>query len=461
MSERVFRQQDKTMTQLASAPATTNQPAWLDELRRAAAGRFHADGFPSATSAPAVVEEWRYTNTSAIAKTQYSAGASSPAAEDVARGFTFGKDVAAELVFVNGVYCPALSRVVKLPVGAAVCTLAEALRKDAGRVEKYLARHADIESNPFVAMNTANLSDGAFVFVPRGVTVEGVIHLLFVGHSGGATVAAQPRTLIVVEENAEVALVESYCGDRDASGVYFTNAVTEIIAGADSRIDHNKLQMESLAAQHIATMQVELGRSARFVSHSTTIGAKLTRNDLNVTLAGRHADATLNGLVILQGHQHCDNHTLLNHQQPDCPSHELYKHVLDDSSSAVFKGKIFVAQPAQKTDSKQTSKTLLLSDNASMNSMPALEIYADDVKCTHGSTTGPVDEDMVFYLRSRGVGVETARHLLTYAFAADVSRRIKIEPVRARIESFMAASHGLPQDLRITHLTDHDDAVAN
>jgi Fe-S cluster assembly protein SufD len=328
-------------------------------------------------------------------------------------------------------------------------------------VERYLARHADIESNPFVAMNTASLADGAYVYLPRGVTVEGVIHLLFVGHGGGQPVVVQPRTLVVLEENSEAVIVESYCGDRDAPGVYLTNAVTEIIAAADSRIDHNKLQMESLAAQHIATMQVSLGKGAKFVSHSTTLGGKLTRNDLNVTLAGQYADATLNGLVILQGNQHCDNHTLLNHQQPDCPSHELYKHVLDDQSSAVFKGKIFVAQVAQKTDSKQTSKTLLLSDNATMNSMPALEIYADDVKCTHGSTTGPVDEDMVFYLRSRGVGADAAKHLLTYAFAADVTRRIKVEAVRARIESFMAARHGLPQDLRITHLTDHDDAVAN
>jgi Fe-S cluster assembly protein SufD len=178
----------------------------------------------------------------------------------------------------------------------------------------------------------------------------------------------------------------------------------------------------------------------------------VTRNDLNCVLAGEGAEATLNGLVIIGGEQHCDNHTLLDHAAPNCPSHELYKHVLSDKATGVFKGKILVRQVAQKTNSKQTSKSLLLSDDAAMNSQPALEIYADDVKCTHGSTVGPVDEDMMFYLRTRGVGLEEARHLLTYAFAADITRRIKIEPVRRRLEDYMAARAGLPQDLRITDL---------
>src|SRR5581483_5837995 len=173
------------------------------------------------------------------------------------------------------------------------------------------------------------------------------------------------------------------------------------------------------------------------------------------------ADATLNGLVVLRNNEHCDNHTLLDHAAPRCPSHELFKHVLGGSSSCVFKGKILVRQIAQKTDSKQTSKSLLLSDDARMDSQPALEIYADDVKCTHGSTTGPVDEEQVFYLRSRGVGLEAARHLMTYAFAADVTRRIKVEPVRRRLEDFLAAQHGLPQDLRITDLGAHDEAAVN
>ena len=224
-------------------------------------------------------------------------------------------------------------------------------------------------------------------------------------------------------------------------------------------MDHCKLQQETLDAYHLAAMQVELGRGASFVSHSATLGGKLTRNELTVTLNGEHAEATLNGLVLIGGEQHVDNHTLLIHEKPNCPSHELYKHVLADRATGVFKGKIFVQKDAQKTDSKQTSKSLLLSDSATMNSMPALEIYADDVKCTHGSTIGPVDEEMIFYLRSRGINMEAARHLLTYAFAADITRRIKVEPVRRRLEDFMAAQHGLPQDLRITDLGAPDEAA--
>ena len=209
----------------------------------------------------------------------------------------------------------------------------------------------------------------------------------------------------------------------------------------------------------MALMQVNLEAKSAFVSHSISLGSKLTRNDLQVFLGGEAAEATLNGLVYARGDQHIDNHTLLQHEKAHCPSHELYKHVLADKATAVFKGKIFVQKDAQKTDSKQTSKSLRLSDTAFMNSQPALEIYADDVKCTHGSTTGPVDANAVFYLVSRGLSLAQARHLMTYAFAADITRRIKVGPVRARIEDFMAAQHGLPQDLRITEEAAHDVAL--
>jgi Fe-S cluster assembly protein SufD len=264
--------------------------------------------------------------------------------------------------------------------------------------------------------------------------------------------------LVIADENSEAAVVESYVGAEDAGG-YFTNGVAEIVVADNARIDHTRLQQESLDAFHVSSMQVVLGRQATLVSQAATLGGRLTRNDLNVIMDGEYADATLNGLVLLGGQQHCDNHTLLRHEKANCPSHELYKHVLDGRSTGVFKGKIFVQKDAQKTNSKQTSKSLLLSDEAMMESMPSLEIYADDVKCTHGSTTGPVDEDMVFYLRTRGVGLDAARHLLTYAFAADITRRIRVDPVRQRLEDYMAAQHGLPQDLRITDVGAHDEAA--
>jgi Fe-S cluster assembly protein SufD len=430
-------------------------PGWVDKLKRNALARFELVGFPAAKS-----EAWRHTNLSPIVKTNWElAGAGSAA--DVAplvEQFTFGREAVVELVFVNGRYVGELSRVGKLPRGVRVGSLAEALASDGDVVQRHLAKHASIEANPFVALNTGFVSDGAYLHLPGGTTIEQPIHLLLISTGGGERpTVSHPRVLVVAEDNVHATVVESYVGRADQA--YFTNAVTEIVTGADCHIDHCRLQQESLKANHVSTMQVELGRATTFVSHAVTTGGKLTRNDLNCLMNGERAYATLNGLVLIGGDQHCDNHTLLHHEKPNCPSHELYKHVLSGKATGVFKGQIFVQKDAQKTDSKQNSKTLLLSDDAYMNSQPALEIYADDVKCTHGSTTGPVDEDMVFYLRTRGVSLEAARHLLTYAFAADVTRRIKVEPVRRRIENFMAAQHGLPQDLRITDVASHDKAV--
>jgi Fe-S cluster assembly protein SufD len=452
------------MTQLAEIPRSVSHTqrgdalsqSWLDKLRAAGTARFQQVGYPTPKH-----EDWRFVRLDGIVNTRYAQAAPShdSNAIEAATAFSFGADALTELVFINGHYTPQLSRLGKLPRGATVQSFADAIAHDAADLQDNLGRFATIESNPFVALNTGSLRDGAFINLPRGTALEAPIHLLFVSTSSEQPISTQPRVLVVAGENVEACVVESYVGE--GAGKYFTNAVTEFVIGADSRIDHCKLQQESLAAHHIASMAVHLGKNARFVSHSAALGGHLTRNEVSVTMAGEYADATINGLVVLDGDRVCDNHTLLDHAVPNCPSHELYKHVLAGNSRAVFKGKILVRQDAQKTDSKQTSKTLLLSDDARMNSMPALEIYADDVKCTHGSTTGPVDEEQVFYLRSRGVDHEAARHLLTYAFAADVTRRIKVAPVRARIENFMAAQHGLPLDLRITDLGDHDEAGRN
>jgi Fe-S cluster assembly protein SufD len=423
-------------------------------LRKSGIERFHAIGFPTTPE-----EEWRYTNVSAIAKTQFKLAEhyeGREASELVSR-FTFGNDAAGELVFVNGQFVPQMSKLGKLPRNVKIASLAHVLENDPHEIEGHLGRHADVEKNPFVALNTGFIRDGAYVHFARNAIVEQPIHLLFVSTTSREAAVSHPRVLVVAEEGSIATIVETYAGAT--RGVYFSNAVTEIIAGAGARVDHCKLQQESLDAYHVATMQVRLGRGTQFVSHSATLGGKLTRNDLNAVMGGQHADATLNGLVLIGGDQHCDNHTLLDHAEPNCPSHELYKHVLGGKSTGVFKGKILVRPDAQKTDSKQTSKSLMLSDDAVMNSMPALEIYADDVKCTHGSTTGPVDEEQVFYLRSRGVGADAARHLMTYAFAADITRRIRVESVRRRLEEYMAAQHGLPLDLRINDLASHDQAV--
>lgn len=450
---------DKPMADAAwfdRLPADDRIP-WLEELRRDGAARFNAVGFPSSKE-----EEWRFTQINPITRTRFlparREGAGGLVA-DAVRDLSFGSEAAVELVYINGRFEPRLSRLDKPPRGVRVMSLTEAAETAQHLVSPHLGKYARAQANPFIALNTGSLRDGAFVHAERTSALGRPLHLIFLSTTGHEPTVSHPRVLVIAEEAAQLTVVETYAGAGD--GIYFTNAVTEIVAGQNARIDHCKLQQESLRAYHVATMQVELARGANFVSHSASVGSRITRNDLNVVMAGEHAEATLNGLVLIGGEQHVDNHTLLDHASPNCPSHELYKHVLDGRASGVFKGKILVRPDAQKTDSKQTSKTLLLSDEALMNSQPALEIYADDVKCTHGSTTGPVDEEQVFYLRSRGIGLEAARHLLTYAFAADITRRIRVEPVRRRLENFMAAQHGLPQDLRITDLGAHDEAARN
>lgn len=450
--------EEQTQTHLSNYSRLTRdaqrQRPWIEQVRQAAIERFEKAGFPSVKE-----EAWRFTNVAPIAKVPFvlARGELTNSARQVADRYSFGKDAAAELIFVNGQYQSEISRPGKLGSQVRIGSLEALIAEDVPQIRQHLTRYARLDQNPFVALNSGFLRDGAYVHIGRGARVEGPIHLLFVSDANGTPTVSHPRVLIIADERADAQVVESYVGT--AGGRYFTNAVTEIIAGKGSQLDHCRLQQESLEAFHIATMQVEQQGTSNVISQAATLGGKLTRNDLNVMLNGEYAEATLNGLVVIGGEQHVDNHTLLRHEKANCPSHELYKYVLDGRSTGVFRGKIFVQQDAQKTNSKQNSKALLLSDEAQIDAMPALEIYADDVKCTHGSTTGPVDEDMVFYLRTRGVGLDAARHLLTYAFAADITRRIKVEPVRRRLEDFMAEQHALPQDLRITDLGSHDEAA--
>lgn len=433
-------------------------PSWLRDVRERAIRVFGENGFPARKA-----EAWRYTNIRPVTGKAFAlASGDVAAAQAFVNEFGFTDQAAAQVVLVDGRINHELSDLDGLPQGIAIFDLIDSTEDHqlTAEVQQHLGRYADVEKNPFVALNTAFLGGGVYIKVNAGTAVDLPIHVLSI--STGVTLAdepavAYPRLLVVAGDKAEFSLVETYCGPEDT--VYFACPVTEIIAGADCRIDHNKLNAEGRSGLHIATMETSIGARTVFVDHSCTIGSRLTRNDLNVHLNGDAADATLSGVMILTGDQHCDNHTLLDHQYPNCPSFELYKHVLDGQASGIFKGQIYVAQKAQKTDSKQSSRSLLLSDTATMQSQPALEIYADDVKCTHGSTTGPLDDSAVFYLNSRGVSSIVARRLLTYAFAADVTRRIKIAPVRERVEGYMAKHHGLPTDFRIQDLAEATESV--
>jgi Fe-S cluster assembly protein SufD len=293
--------------------------------------------------------------------------------------------------------------------------------------EPYLGKQADFTKNPFVALNTAFLGQGAFLRIARGTVVERPIHIIYV--TVGQDVHAQPRALIVVGPDAQCTIVETYVG----AGTYFTNAVTEVIASDSAVVDHYKVTVEAPSAYHIATLQAALGRSTSFSSHSISLGGALIRNNVGATLS-EGTDATINGLYIVNGTQHVDNHTEIDHARPHATSHELYKGILDGKASAVFNGRIIVRKDAQKTDSKQTNKNLVLSDEAVIDTKPELQIWADDVKCTHGATIGQLDAESLFYLRSRGIDRKNARSLLTYAFAQDIVDRVKVQALRDSLE---------------------------
>ena len=411
-----------------------DEPAWLKGLRRMAIDRFAALGFPTSDQ-----EEWRSTPIGPLVRQTFERATGDPDAAEPMSIAPYGFEAVARLVFVNGRFSARLSSVGDLPPGTIVASLAQILERAPERVEPWLGQFAQLD-NPFVALNMAFLRDGAVVLVPKGATVAGTVHLLFLGspENGKATVS-YPRTLIVAGESSQLSVVETYAG----TGAYFTCPVTELVTGPNAVVDHYKVQRESREAFHLATFQIEADRSSVPSSHSISIGGGLVRNDVNAVLDGEGIDCILNGLYLADGRQFVDNHMRVEHAKPHCASHELYKGVLDGKARSIFSGLIHVHPGAQKTDAKQSNRNLLLSKDAVANSNPQLEIYADDVKCTHGSTVGQLDEDAVFYLRSRGIGAEAARSLLTYAFASDIVERIKVEPVRKDLEEFLFSR--LPQ----------------
>jgi Fe-S cluster assembly protein SufD len=344
-------------------------------------------------------------------------------------------DAPHRLVFVNGRFSEPLSRTAGLPAGVRFGSLAEGLRSSAAAVQRHFGAQADIDARPFAALNSAFVADGGYVAIGDGVILETPLQLMFVSVAPAAQpgTMSHPRTLIVLGTRSQSQIVETYVG---LSGqTYLTNAVTEVVLGDDAKLDHYKVQEESVDAFHVASMHVQTGRASAFSSHSFALGGKLVRNDVVATLAGEGSECTLNGLYLADGDRLVDNHTTIDHAQAHCPSHEIYKGILGGTARAVFNGKIIVREDAQKTDAKQTNRALLLSDGATINTKPQLEIFADDVKCTHGAAIGQLDEDALFYLRTRGFTFQEARDMLIHAFAGDILDRVKIEPLRAALES--------------------------
>jgi Fe-S cluster assembly protein SufD len=420
-----------------------NDPSWLTRVRSDALDRFQTLGFPTLHD-----EEWRFTSVAPIAGGRFTLarnGASSVAPADVIP-FLWPGTRAATLVFVNGRYAPAISDTDRLPGSVHFANLGDEGRSvqrqtDLGAVlEAHLTRAATDQQHPFTALNTAFLSDGAFIYVPESTVVENPIHVLFLSvappdlkvgptAAGPALLMAHPRVLVVMGANSQASVVESYGHLR--GNQYFTNAVTEIVAGANATLNHYRVQRESPESFHVGGVYVRAGRDAHVASHSISLGGALVRNDVSVVLDGEGGTGTLTGLYLGDGTRLVDNHTTIDHARPHCSSREVYKGILADHARAVFNGKIVVRPDAQKTDAKQTNKALLLSEDAHINTKPQLEIFANDVKCTHGAAVGQMDDEAVFYLRARGLGEPEARAILIRAFAGDVLNQMPLEPLRA------------------------------
>ena len=388
------------------------------ELRRRAIDRFAESGFPTDRR-----EEWRFTDVTPIAETAFkpARGTANPNQfSALARGPL--KDC--QITFVDGRHAPAFSSP-DLPKGIRVESIANALDSDR------LGSLASIDANPFTALNTAFMADGAIVEIPAGVEVDRPIHLLFLSSLHGEPYVTHPRILVVMGENSGATIVESFLGP--AGGTYFTNAVTEVFLEDGARLSYTKVQRESLEAFHVAAFQARQGRSSTLTHHSISLGAALARNDFGTVLNGEGAECTLNGLYEVAGSQHVDHHTMIDHAVPHGHSSELYKGILGGRARAVFDGRILVRKDAQKTRAEQTNRNLILSKEALVHTKPQLEIFADDVKCRHGATIGQLDEDVLFYLRSRGIGLEDARRLLVHAFASEIVDGVRTDAVRSQL----------------------------
>jgi Fe-S cluster assembly protein SufD len=406
---------------------------WITELRERGLETYKANGWPGTH-----LESWKYTSLQEAKETEYAApltlGDADVDRADV-EAFTLDGAEAAQLVFVNGSFREELSNLGPVPDEITVATLGDVLASEPERVQDLLGQQADPDDEALTGLNTANFADGAFVEVPDGTVVEHPIHVLFLTADVGEPIAQHPRTLVDVGDNAQVAVVETYGGIDEAET--FTNAVTEIAAGRNAVVDHVRLNRENRETIHVGTQEFTQERDSNVRSNTLTFGSKLTRNNVYDVLQDEGVDAELDGLYMGEDDQHIDNFTNIKHEEPHGDSHQLYKGVLDDSSRGVFRGTIYVSPGAQKTDGYQHNPNLLLSEDALANSVPQLEIFADDVKCSHGSTTGDVEDEWIFYLRSRGLSERAAQDLLTYSFAGEVVEDISIEPARSLVRELV------------------------
>ena len=399
--------------------------AWLDLVRNSAMDRFEQLGFPSVKE-----EDWKYTNLATLAKEEFVPVTSE--STDAREIESYAETSETHLVVVDGFLREDLSTTTGL--GDVIAIDLFSAVEDARYnkiVRKYLARNAGYHNNGLTALNTAFLQSGVFLWIPKNVKLERPLQITFAADAG----ANFPRLLVVAEENSSATLIESFVSSN--GGKYFTNAIAEIVLKDGAQLEHYRVQRESTNAYHISTTSAELGRASRYDTTSINLGAQLSRHDISVVMDHEGAETAVDGLYMVGSDQHTDTHSIIDHKQPHCTSHQLYKGILDGSGRAVFNGKVFVREGAQKTDAQQTNKNLLLSEKARVDTKPQLEIYADDVKCAHGAAVGQIDPEELFYLEARGIGPELGRNLLTYGFAEEVIGKIKIDSIRSQLDQIV------------------------
>ncbi len=434
MATEAVKEQTKYEAAFRAVAATgTTEAGWVRRLRDSAFDRFEQIGFPTTNE-----EEWKYTNVAPIAKGTFEpvvdCRATRLSESSGVRPYLCEEARESSLVFINGIFDKSLSNLNALPAGVIVMELAEGLRNPVHEavIREQLARHADYNQDGFGALNTALFASGAFVLIPRGQKVETPIHLLFLAEPGIQSHVSFARVLVIAEENSAATVIESYASM--GSGAYFTSAVAELVIGQGAQLRHYKLQRESMEAFHVATTKVDLGKESKFDTTTITLGAQLSRHDIGIRMDHEGAECWVDGLYMIDNGQHTDTHSLIDHLQPHCTSHQLYKGILDGRSRAVFNGKVFVHKGAQQTDAMQTNKNMLLSNEARVDTKPQLEIFADDVKCAHGAAIGQLDEEELFYLQTRGMHRDVARNLLTYGFAEEVIAKIGIDSIRGQLD---------------------------
>lgn len=431
MVTELARKENSYQAAFQTVRASSPTVPWLELVRNSAMDRFESLGFPTVHE-----EEWKYTNLAPLARQSFVPAVRSTNLSLDAIRFVYPETATAHLVVVNGFLSEELSVRTGLENVIAIDLLSAVADARYSKIARsYLARNAGYHNNGLAALNTAFLQSGLFLCIPSGVNVETPIQVTFLTDADEADKASFPRLLVVAEENSSATLIENFVSTRNQQ--CFTNAVAEVVLKEGARLEHYRMQRESGRAFHTSITSASLGRSSSYNTTSINLGGRLSRHDISVVLDHEGAECWVDGLYLAGADQHTDTHSVIDHQQPHCTSHQLYKGILDDNARAVFNGKVFVREGAQKTDAMQTNKNLLLSPQARVDTKPQLEIYADDVKCAHGAAVGQIDQEELFYLQARGINPELGRSLLTYGFAEEVIGKIKIDSIRSQLDEIV------------------------